>query len=79
MCFATLQVVKECDRFKNKGLQHEDKLSKMFEDLRNTSDEHWSASSGVPPSPTKDNSPFNIDGEEETQDKYWPLVSRIDV
>jgi hypothetical protein len=28
-------------------------------------DEHWSASSGVPPSPTNDNSPFNIDSEEE--------------
>jgi hypothetical protein len=47
---------------------NEDKLSKMFEDLRNTSDEHWSASSGVAPSPSNlshETSPINIDDEEE--------------
>jgi hypothetical protein len=48
-CFCFLshfQVIKGCGRFKNKGIQHEDKLSKMFKDLRNIGDEHWSASSG---------------------------------
>jgi hypothetical protein len=62
------QVIKGCGRFKNKGLQHEDKLSKMFEDLRNTGDEHWPSSSGVAPSPTNlshETSPINVDDEEE--------------
>jgi hypothetical protein len=62
------QVIKGCGRFKNKGLQHEDKLSKMFEDLKNKCDEHWSTSSGVAPSPTNlshKTSPINVDDEEE--------------
>jgi hypothetical protein len=68
MCFVTFQVIKGCGRFKNKGLPHEDKLSKMFEDLRNTGDDHWSASTGVPPSPTNrshENSAINIDEEQD--------------
>ena len=40
----------------------------MFEDLRNTGDDHWGASSGVPPSQANmscDNSHINVDDEEE--------------
>jgi hypothetical protein len=70
MCFATLQVVKGCDRFKNKGLQHEDKLSKMFEDLgiQVMSIGLLQVVYHLPQQ--RITLPFNIDGEEETQDKY---------
>jgi hypothetical protein len=38
----------------------------MFEDLRNTSDDHWCASSGVAPSqPSPPQSPIPVDGEDE--------------
>jgi hypothetical protein len=40
------QDIKGCTIFKLKGLQNEEQLSIMFEDLRNTGDDHWSASSG---------------------------------
>ncbi|XP_062192587.1 zinc finger CCCH domain-containing protein 43-like [Phragmites australis] len=38
-----------CGKFKDKGLQNEDELKIMFEDLRNTGDDHFCASSGVIP------------------------------
>jgi hypothetical protein len=44
-----MQAIKGSTRFKTRGLQNEDHLATMFEDLRNTSDDHWSASSGLPP------------------------------
>jgi hypothetical protein len=40
----------------------------MFDDIRNTGDDHWGASSGVPPSQSNlscDNSHINLDDEEE--------------
>jgi len=55
-------------RFRHRGLQNEDKLEIMFEDLRNTGDDTWCASSGVPPchaSPSCDNSPLDVDEEDE--------------
>lgn len=55
-------------RFRHRGLQNEDKLEIMFEDLRNTGDDAWCASSGVPPchaSPSCDNSPLDVDEEDE--------------
>ena len=45
-----------------------EKLEIMFEDLRNTGDDHWCASSGVAPSQASlscDNSHINIDDEDE--------------
>nr|TKW27862.1 hypothetical protein SEVIR_3G285800v2 [Setaria viridis] len=44
--------IKGCTRFKNGGLQNEEKLGTIFEDLCNTSDDHWCASSGAGPSQT---------------------------
>jgi len=49
----------------------------MFEDLRNTGDDAWCASSGVPPSqasPSCDNSPINVDeeGEDNIDDDSEP-------
>ncbi|GJN12742.1 hypothetical protein PR202_ga31048 [Eleusine coracana subsp. coracana] len=37
-------------KFKEQGLQNEDKLAKMFDDLMNTGEDHWNPSSGVAPS-----------------------------
>jgi hypothetical protein len=40
----------------------------MFEDIRNTGDEHWSASSGIAPSPanlSRHTSPISVDDEDE--------------
>ena len=45
-----MQDIKGSAKFKGKALQNEDKLEKMFENLRNTGEDHWSASSGVAPS-----------------------------
>ncbi|CAO2153160.1 unnamed protein product [Urochloa humidicola] len=59
--------IKGCTRFKHRGLQNEDELEIMFEDLRNTGDDHWCASSDVPPSqpnPTAQ-SPIHVDDEDE--------------
>src|SRR5438105_1163252 len=63
-----MQAIKGSLRFKEKDLQNEDKMTTMFEDLRNTSDDHWCASSGVPPFEANvsfDNSPINVDDEDE--------------
>ncbi|CAL5051945.1 unnamed protein product [Urochloa decumbens] len=58
--------IKGCTRFKYRGLQNEDELEIMFEDLRNTGDDHWCASSGVAPSqPTEPQSPIHVDDEDE--------------
>jgi hypothetical protein len=59
------QDIKGCTRFKLKGLQNEEQLSIMFEDLRNTGDDHWSASSGIAPSSA--NSPIPVDDEDELE------------
>ncbi|CAL5092770.1 unnamed protein product [Urochloa decumbens] len=62
----TAQKIKGCTRFKYRGLQNEDELEIMFEDLRNTGDDHWCASSGVAPSqPTEPQSPIHVDDEDE--------------
>jgi hypothetical protein len=37
------QDIPGCDKFKDKRLQNEDNLRIMFEDLRNTDDDHFSA------------------------------------
>ncbi|KAK3138047.1 hypothetical protein QOZ80_5AG0363780 [Eleusine coracana subsp. coracana] len=37
-------------RFKEQGLQKEENVSKMFDGLLNTGDDHWNPSSGVSPS-----------------------------
>jgi len=72
-----IQEIKGCMRFRHRGLQNEDKLEIMFEDLRNTGDDAWCASSGVPPSqasPSCDNSPINVDevGEDNIDDDSEP-------
>ncbi|XP_034601247.1 uncharacterized protein [Setaria viridis] len=64
----TARKVKGCTRFKHRGLQNEENLGIMFEDLRNTEDDHWCASSGARPSQTNldcDASPINLDDEDE--------------
>ncbi|GJN25060.1 hypothetical protein PR202_gb12844 [Eleusine coracana subsp. coracana] len=45
-----LKDIKGAIRFKEKGLEHEDHLDAIFQDLHNTGDDHWCASSGVAPS-----------------------------
>jgi len=72
-------------RFRHRGLQNEDKLEIMFEDLRNTGDDAWCASSGVPPSqvsPSCEDSAINADeeGEEKIDDDSEPeAVTRTSV
>ncbi|GJN39447.1 hypothetical protein PR202_gb28568 [Eleusine coracana subsp. coracana] len=51
--------IKGAMKFKEQGLQNEDKLAKMFDDLMNTGEDHWNPSSGVAPS-------HGIAGEEST-------------
>ncbi|XP_072147437.1 uncharacterized protein [Setaria viridis] len=64
----TARKVNGCTRFKHRGLQNEESLGIMFEDLCNTGDDHWCASSGARPSQTNwdcDASPINLDDEDE--------------
>ena len=61
-----LQAVKGSGRFRYKGLQNEDNLSIMFEDLRNTGDDHWGPSSGVAPSQAI---PLDDDDENEGENE----------
>ncbi|CAL5085401.1 unnamed protein product [Urochloa decumbens] len=62
----TSKKIKGCTRFKNRGIQNEDELEIMFEDLRNTGDDHWCASSGVAPSqPSPPQSPIAVDDDDE--------------
>jgi hypothetical protein len=64
--FVALQKIKRCTRFKNRGIQNEEPLEIMFEDLRNTGDDHWCISSGVASSqPSPPQSPIPVDGEDE--------------
>ncbi|CAN6244751.1 unnamed protein product [Urochloa humidicola] len=81
----TSQKIKGCTRFKHRGLQNEDELEIMFEDLRNTGDDHWCASSGVAPSqPTPPQSPNRVDDEDEamnledqdSEDEVTPPIAR---
>ena len=62
----SLQAVKGSGRFRYKGLQNEDNLSIMFEDLRNTGDDHWGPSSGVAPSQAI---PLDDDDEDEGENE----------
>ncbi|GJN32428.1 hypothetical protein PR202_gb20937 [Eleusine coracana subsp. coracana] len=57
--------IKGSGRFKEKGLQHKDKLDIMFENLQNTDDDHWCASSGVAPSQGSSYDATNLDEEDE--------------
>lgn len=64
-----LQEIKGSTRFKHKGLQNVDQLEIMFEDIRNTGDDHWSACSGIAPSQETSlscgNSLVNLDDEDD--------------
>ncbi|XP_062217252.1 L10-interacting MYB domain-containing protein-like [Phragmites australis] len=44
---------KGISKFKDRALQNEDELSVMFEDLRNTGDDHWAPTSGDLPQGTE--------------------------
>jgi hypothetical protein len=59
-----LQEIKGSGRFKTRGLQNEEKLEIMFENLHNTGEDHWCASSGVPPSQS-----YQPSGEEEEEEE----------
>ncbi|CAO2190563.1 unnamed protein product [Urochloa humidicola] len=81
----TAQQIKGCTRFKHRGLQNEDELEIMFEDLRNTGDDHWCASSGVAPfQSTPPQSPNRVDDEDEaileedhdSEDEVTPTIAR---
>lgn len=69
-----LQDIKGANRFKEKGLEHEDLLGIMFENLHNSGDNHWCAASGVPPShgsascENSRNDDDNEDDEDEEDD-----------
>ncbi|KAE8801219.1 hypothetical protein D1007_23111 [Hordeum vulgare] len=59
-------------RFQKAGLQNEDLLAKIFEDLRNTGEDHWSPANGSMPQ-----SPQNVDAEDhgdENEDKEIIIV-----
>ena len=67
---SNVQAIKGSSRFRLRGLQNEELLEKMFETLRNTGDDHWSASSGVAPvqsDRSRESSPFTF-GDEEVND-----------
>jgi hypothetical protein len=59
------QQIKGSGRFKERGLQNEDQLEIMFENLHNTGDDHWSAGSSVAPSQSSDNSAIDLDAEDD--------------
>lgn len=62
-----MHVIKDSSRFKTRGLQSEDNLATMFEDLRNADADHWSASNGLPPSqPNVDHSSTYVDVDFES-------------
>ncbi|RLN41784.1 uncharacterized protein C2845_PM01G45510 [Panicum miliaceum] len=62
----TTKKTKGCTRFKNRGIQNEKQLEIMFEDIRNTGDDHWCASSGVAPSQfNPPPSPIPVDYQDE--------------
>jgi hypothetical protein len=65
-----LQEIKGSGRFKTRGLQNEDKLEIMFENLHNTGEDHWCISSGVPPSQRYQ--PSEEEEEEEEEDNSEP-------
>ena len=65
LLFCAFQTIKGSGRFKERGLQHEDKLDIMFENLQNTGDDHWCASSGVAPSQGSFSGAINLDEEDE--------------
>jgi hypothetical protein len=68
--FVALQKIKGCTRFKNRGIHNEEQLKIIFEDLRNTGDDHWCASSGVAHSqPSPPQSPIPVDGKDEPFDE----------
>ncbi|PUZ59735.1 hypothetical protein GQ55_4G066300 [Panicum hallii var. hallii] len=62
--------IKGSGRFKTRGLQNEEKLEIMFENLHNTGEDHWCASSGVPPSQSYQ--PSEEEEEEEEEDNSEP-------
>jgi hypothetical protein len=47
----SLQVYKGIAKFKDGPLQNEEEKTIMFEDIRNTGDDHWAPSSGTAPQP----------------------------
>jgi hypothetical protein len=60
-----LQEIKGSGTFKTRGLQNEEKLEIMFENLHNTGEDHWCASSGIPPSQSYQPSEEEEEEEEE--------------
>ncbi|CAM0146433.1 unnamed protein product [Urochloa decumbens] len=73
----TAQKIKGCTRFKHRGLQNDAELGIMFEDIRNTGDDHWCASSGVAPSQEQSAIPIDDDDEaiDEEQDSEQEEVT----
>nr|ABA99322.1 transposon protein, putative, CACTA, En/Spm sub-class [Oryza sativa Japonica Group] len=59
-----------CTKFMKAGLQNEELLQKMFEDIRNTGADHWSLGQSTIPTPTNEAIHIADDNEidEETED-----------
>ena len=65
-----MQDIPGCTKFIKAGLQNEELLEKMFEDIRNTGADHWSLGQGTIPTTTNDAIHIADDNEidDETED-----------
>ncbi len=65
-----MQDIPGCTKFIKAGLQNEELLEKMFEDIRNTGADHWSLGQGTIPTATNDAIHIADDNEidDETED-----------
>ena len=75
--FLCLQEFRGISKFKDRGLQHEEDLAIMFEDLRNSGDDHWAPTSGATPQNIEDRQDEDndadhgepLEGQDETEDE----------
>ncbi|WVZ58539.1 hypothetical protein U9M48_008805 [Paspalum notatum var. saurae] len=59
---------KGISKFKDKSLEYEDELSIMFEDIRNTGDDHWAPTSGELPQDSEAQAEDEIDKDVNVED-----------
>jgi len=70
--FVCVQETRGISKFKDKGLQNEELLAEMFEDLRNTGEDHWGPSSGQLPQSPVHESLREGDGTNDIDDDSEP-------